>query len=87
MPIYDNDSNQKISRDEFDTLVYDAENNLVPWPTNDATYNYSPSLGECFKIETVNGVTNENVVDNAECCSASVTPGDALSEACSTGTD
>jgi hypothetical protein len=71
MPIYDDNNDQRISRDEFDTLVYDAENNLVPWPTNDAVYNYSSNLGECFKIETVSGVTSESVVDNAECCQAS----------------
>ena len=43
MPIYDDNGDQMISRDEFTDLVYEAENGLVPWPTNDVTYNYSPT--------------------------------------------
>ena len=46
-----------------------------------ATYNYSPNLGECFKIETVAGVTSENVVGNDECCQASI-GNDNLALAC-----
>ena len=38
-------------------------------------------------METVSGTTTENVVDNAECCNASVTAGDNLSAACSTEPD
>ena len=34
--------------------------------------------------ETVAGVTTSNVVDNAECCSASAAAGDELSLACAT---
>jgi hypothetical protein len=40
-------------------------------PVVTAIYNYSPNLGECFKIESVSGVNTENVVDKAECCQAS----------------
>jgi hypothetical protein len=71
-----------VSNDRCCAASTNSDDNLaLACPVATATYNYSRNLGECFKIETINGNSNEIVVDNAECCQASI-GNDNLAFAC-----
>ena len=54
-----------INRDEFNSLVYDAESYMIPWPQ----YIYIDGTpGECLKIATVALMEQEIPQDLQVCC-------------------
>ena len=84
LEIYDLDSDQAISRDEFNALVAHAEALMVPWPYHIYIGGNQPA---CMRVATVALIPGEVEVELQACCDegTQMNPQDAnLMLACAT---